>query len=588
MNDVEEIKSRLNIVEIVGEKVRLKKTGANYFGLCPFHSEKTPSFTVNEDLQIFKCFGCGESGDAIKFYQKTESLTFPEALKELAEKVGYTLSGRRSNSLNNKEESLKRKILEINRAAAEFYQENLKKKNNPGLEYIKKRGIEDKTIEIFKIGYASDSSQNLYNYLKHLGYSENEIISSGVVIKKENNIIKDKFNNRIIFSVFDQKSNIIGFSGRHIPSKADINFSPPKYLNSPQTMIYDKSKSLFGLYQAMEAIKKLNFVIVSEGQMNIISSYQSGVKNIVASLGTSFTIDHIKLLRRYTSNIYLAFDLDGAGKKALLRTLKLIYQSNLDINCKVVSWNSSLGKDPDELIQNDKQLWIDSVNKPFDPIEYFIAEFQKKYSSPTIDQKDSFLKIIMPIVASHSNQFKREEYVKKLADYFDVSEDSIEKTYKEKKWSPAGREIKKTASNNREFDEASKFPAFQNFFAILLQNWKDNKSILMSIDRDIIIDEYIHIFDAMIANIDEDNILEIKKTLIAINEEVAAKLLDELTVKKITLDENLSVKEHILKIIPMLIISSYNYVVEKFKTNSGSVELLNLKNKLANMLIIKK
>lgn len=572
MNDIDEVKSRINIVDIIGEKVRLKKAGANYFGLCPFHNEKTPSFSVNENLQIFKCFGCGESGDAIKFMMKVNNMTFPEVLEELSERTGYKLQGK-FNKAEDKELIKKRNIaLEINEIASNFFlKELIANEENPGYRYLRKRNLTVELAKVFKLGYASESYQNLIQYFTQKGYTEKNLLENGLITNK-NGRFTNKFRNRLIFSVFDTKGNIVGFSGRYIgEDKGD--FTPPKYLNSPETVVFNKSKLIFGLYQASESIRKMKFVILCEGQMNVLSSYRVGVKNIVASLGTSFTPSHLEILRRQTSSIYLSFDKDSAGKKATLRVLEMIFSSESEINVKVVAWDKSLGKDPDEVILKDEKKWFDAVNNAMDPIDYLINEFYCKTPNPTVENKNAFLKILIPLIKKHRNAVLRDEYLKSISKKLNINLDSMEKSY--------GQDISKKEIIQAKPKIISNLPNIYDYiFGIILQNWDIAKNLIFSIDRDLIIDKYLELYDCITVFIDSENVNEIFENLDEANQEI----FQDILMQKIQIDRNTSYEEHILKNIPLLMRLKYREISEKLKLEPDNNELVYLLNKLASKI----
>jgi len=575
MNDIEEIKSRINIVDVIGEKVRLKKAGVNYFGVCPFHNEKTPSFSVNENLQIFKCFGCGESGDAISFLTKINHYSFRDALEELAERVGYKLS----NSFHGKDDEFEKKkieVLEINKVALKFFQEQLLNDNsNDGYKYSKKRNITEEIITKYGIGYAPHSSQSLTKYLERIGYKSDQILKSGVVVKKDNkNLIEDKFKDRLIFTVFDIKGNPVGFSGRYIgPEKKD--FSPPKYLNSPETILFNKSKLLFGLYQAQNHIRKLKFIILTEGQMNVVSSSRVGVGNIVASLGTSFTFQHLELLRRYSNTIYLAFDKDTAGKNATFRTLEMIFGSNLDIVVKILDWDSSLGKDPDEVIAKSEKYWINSVNNPLDPIDYFLQEFNSKYPKPTFENINSFINKIVPLVQRIGNLVRRDEYLKTIARYFDINLSSLLNTFKDIK-----TEVK-IEDKNQDLVSSKHQDLYEQVFALILQNWQELKGLLLGIQREFVLDEYLELYDCMITFSDAENV----KDLYAQLEPEIAKKIENLALKPLNLDTTLSFEEHIIKNLPNMLRIKYQELSSKIEEDPENIHFINQRTQLAHFIV---
>jgi DNA primase len=569
MSDIDEVKSRVNIVDIIGEKVRLKKAGVNYFGLCPFHNEKSPSFSVNENLQIFKCFGCGASGDAFGFLMKFENASFGDVLKDLAEKVGYKLQNS-SYPKDDKIEVERKRLYELNKLTADYYKKELLKKENPGFQYAEKRNLNEELINNFGIGYASQSSQNLITKLEQMDYKSKYLIDSGLAVQKEARVV-DKFRERLIFSVFDTKGNIVGFSGRYIGEDRK-EYTPPRYLNSPETLVFNKSRSLFGLYQASEAIRKLKFVILTEGQMNVISSHRVGVRNIVASLGTSFTSSHLEILRRFTSTIYIAFDKDTAGKKATLRTLEMIFSSNLDINVKVLSWDSTLGKDPDEVIVANHKYWIESVNNPIDPIEYFIHEFEKKFPDASMDNRSALLNTIVPLVLKIKNLIKRDEYLKFIANYFDINIDSINSTFKVQE-----EKIEEFENTNIKINTNS---ISDLLFAIFLQNWSSTKGLLIGIDRDYILEDQLELFDLLSTFVDSEDIKEVYDQV----DEATANAYQELSLKRLDLDDSMTAEEHILKNIPMLLRIKYKEITDLLALDPDNDELNQKRNKIMSAL----
>lgn len=540
MNDIEAVKSRVNIVEIVSEKVRLKRSGSNYFGLCPFHSEKTPSFSVSETMQRFKCFGCSESGDVITFIMKTENLEFPEALEQLAEKVGYKLS-KKLNVKNQKEDEIVEKLLKVNKFVSDFFQQVLLNGENEGIKYARKRGLDEKLIRKFGIGYASDSHQKLTTLLEQKGVSLSNLVKFGFSVERDGKVI-DKFRNRLVFTIYNERGNVVGFSGRYF-GKEDPNFKPPKYLNSPETPVFKKSFLLFGLYQAQESIRKLNFVIITEGQMNVISSHRAGVENIVAPLGTSFTDQHLKLLSRYTSNIYFAFDRDTAGKKALFRSLEMAFKQ--DLNVKVISWDSKIGKDPDELISFNPKLWVEGINSALDPIEFIFSEFAGKYDLNNLDHVNNFLKFILPLISSHKNEVKKEFYYKYLSEKLNISVTSIKDMVNQNKQIVYER-VDKKVNDDKEFKKIE-INVFDKIFALILQNWASVKHLILALERDYLPEKYRELYDCLTLFTDIENVLEVGEN---IDQELKG-TFEDLMLLNILLDDHISTEEHIAKLIPV-------------------------------------
>jgi len=565
MNDVEAVKSRVNIVDIVSEKVTLKRSSANYFGLCPFHTEKSPSFSVNEVIQRYKCFGCGESGDVFNFIMKTENLEFGEALKELADKIGYTLTQTKQTSKDLERATKIKKVLDINTKASQWFVQQLHIKGNEGEVYFKKRKLKDSLLPIFDIGYAPDSYDALTILLRQSGYKDQEIKEFGLAkIRESDSKLIDKFRNRLMFTIRDDRGNIVGFSGRFI-GKEDPKYKPPKYLNSPETEVFKKNQLLFGLYQAKDEIKKLHFAIVTEGQMNILSSHGVGVGNIVASLGTSFTEQHIKLLSRYTKNIYLAFDKDNAGKKALVRTLAMIFKT--DLSAKVVSWDPQYGKDPDELIMVNPEYWITAVNNPIDPIEYIYVEFTKKYDIHNIDHVNNFLKTVLELISNHKNDVKKDFYIKFLADRFSIPADSLRTMMNTHKVPHRGPDKKINDDKPKLKNDIS---TYDKIFALILQNWESMKHMLLSIDREYVPDTYRDLYDCLVLFTDTDDREYIRECV----DDHVKPLYDTLLLMRIIADETISAEEHILKLFPAAYREFKVALMEELKKNPDNQELL--------------
>ncbi len=407
---IEEIKSKLDIVQVVSKYVpTLKKRGTNYFGLCPFHNEKTPSFAVNEELQIFKCFGCGEGGDVIKFLQKIEGLDFPSALERSAHMAGIEL--KKDVYKDKKYQKLyekRKKLLSANKFAIDYFHYLLleHKIGEVARRYAKKRKIPIKILKEYKIGYAPDGFDNLKKFLVKKGFSLKELVDFGLLVNK-NGHIYDKFRDRLMFPIFNIQGDVIGFSGRIL----NKNALGPKYLNSPETLIYQKKKNLYGLYQAKEEIRKKDFVILVEGNIDILSSAKIDFKNIVCPLGTALTLEQCQLISRYTKNVYLAFDSDEAGKKAIVRSLALLDQ--LSINVKVLNLHGF--QDVDELIRNNENLWSDVVKNPIEVFDYLINTFKQSYDLGNIKDKLRFIDNLKMFINSLHDKTEIEEYIKKIA-----------------------------------------------------------------------------------------------------------------------------------------------------------------------------
>ncbi len=405
-DQIDAIKEALDIVAIINGYVpSLKRSGRNYFGLCPFHKEKTPSFSVNPDLKLFKCFGCGEGGDVIKFISRIEGLEFPKALQLAADKAGIVLK-RSFNPESDKIAKEKKRLLEANELTAKYYNYLLlsHKLGEPGRAYVKKRKLREQELKKFLIGYAPNGFNNLKNFLLKRGFSLTELISWGLLVEK-NGKIYDKFRNRLMFTIVDHQGDVVGFSGRLI----DPEGLGPKYLNSPETIVYKKSKTLFGLYHAKDSMRKESFVVLVEGNVDILSSHKVGIENIVAPLGTALTIDQVKLIKRYCDSIYFALDTDSAGQKALERDLPLIDQAQL----KAFVLDLGKYKDVDELIVAGED-WPSVATKPIEVVPYFIDSLKDKYDFSKAFSKTEYIRKILGFISKTNDVLLQNDYLHRL------------------------------------------------------------------------------------------------------------------------------------------------------------------------------
>lgn len=361
-NQIEEIRSRLDVVDIVGKYVQLKQAGKNFSGLCPFHSEKTPSFIVSPELQRYKCFGCGASGDIFNFVQNIEHIDFPETLEKLAKEAGVELVKPKDNTRYSRLE-------EINKRAAIFFYKSLHNpKNIKALEYVKERGITDESIKTFGIGFSSDNNGLLDYIQKETKYSKEELLRSGIFVEKEGKI-RSKFFLRIMFPIRSSSGKVIAFTGRVLPG----NDFGPKYMNSPETEIYHKKDNLYGQYESRQEIRKLDLAIVCEGTTDVISAHQIGVKNIVAPLGTALTKEQLEKLSKLSKNILFLFDNDSAGQQALERGFLL----SQGLGLSTYAANTSPYKDIDELISKQPELFFKIIKKRIDTFTYMFTEYIK-------------------------------------------------------------------------------------------------------------------------------------------------------------------------------------------------------------------
>ncbi len=357
---LEEIKDRIDIVDMISDYVHLKKTGQNWKGLCPFHSEKTPSFTVSPAKQIFHCFGCGSGGDIFTFLVRYENLTFPEALRMLAGRAGVTLEESRKSVVKAGE---KETLFNMHRDALEFFQHNLAKSNR-AMEYLKSRGIDIDARKVFSLGYAPKSWNNLLTYLGRKGYKQETVNKAGLAVKGERGYY-DTFRDRVIFPIYDLKGDVTAFGGR------SIDASEPKYLNSPETLIFNKRRVLYGLDRAKSFIKETGTALFMEGYLDVITAHMHGFSNAVAPLGTAFTQEHGKLIKRFTGNVVLVFDSDTAGIKAAGNAADILFESGLDV--KVLSLPAK--EDPDGFLRkNGREAFSRLLEHPLSIIEFYMMQ----------------------------------------------------------------------------------------------------------------------------------------------------------------------------------------------------------------------
>lgn len=400
-NQIAEIKDRLDIVQVIEKYVHLKQTGKNFVGICPFHKEKTPSFIVSPDIQRYKCFGCNASGDIFNFIQNIENLDFPETLEKLANMAGVEL---RKFKVNTRYQNLE----EINYIATKYYFNQLKK-NKKALDYVKGRGFTDESIKLFGIGYAPAFSNKLFIKKLLSTFSRKDLADSGIFTMK-NSILKEKFRDRIMFPIRSKRGTVIGFTGRIMPD----NKWGPKYLNTPETLIFHKKDNLFAQYESRQEIRKLDIAIICEGSTDVISAHQNGYKNIVAPLGTSLTIEQLENLSNLTNNILFFFDSDEAGQMALIRGFKLA--SSLGMN--PYATNSKPFKDIDEMMQKNPKKMQELLDNKVEAFSYILAEVIKDKDLNKLEDINKVKKIIEPILESVKDENTKALYMRK---YYNIT-----------------------------------------------------------------------------------------------------------------------------------------------------------------------
>lgn len=415
-----DIFSQNDIVDYVSQYVKLKKNGRDYTGLCPFHKEKSPSFHVNQEKQLFHCFGCGAGGNLVQFVMRSEGLDFVEAVKLMADRAGIILP-EDDMPIDDKLYRKKKRMLEINKTAARFYYEMLTKDNagKKGIDYLKKRAIDAKTITKYGLGYAPESFDSLKKYMNKLGYTDGELLDAGLLVSRNGKTL-DKFRARVIFPIIDLRGNVIAFGGRIVDASEKDGYKPPKYLNSPDTPVFNKGKNLFSLNLAKKDCAEK--CILCEGYMDVISVYKAGITSIVATLGTALTEDQAKLLLKYTDEILLCYDSDEAGQAATKRAIDVI--TGVNGRCRVMQLKGA--KDPDEYINKNgtarfKEVMLSAVPST----EYLINQVHKKYNLDTEDGKILFVEETSGILSKIQNAIEVDAYVKKISDETEISKDAI-------------------------------------------------------------------------------------------------------------------------------------------------------------------
>ena len=410
---IEEVRQNNDVVDVISQYVHLSRKGRNYFGLCPFHNEKSPSFSVSPDRQIFHCFGCGVGGNVYTFLMKIEGITFKEALETLAEKANIQLPVLESG-IDNSREELKAKVYKVNEYTAEFYHQNLYKPTaKPAQEYIKKRRLNQETLESFKIGY-SGKFDELYRALKEQGFEEKEILESGLVNKNSNGTYIDRYRNRLMFPICDVRGKVIAFGGRVLDD------SKPKYINSPENVVYSKGRHLFGLNLAKkESAKK---IVIVEGYMDVVSLHQRGIKNVVGALGTALTEQQGWLLRKTTEQVILGFDADGAGQNAIARSMEIL--QNMGCDMRVLQIEGA--KDPDEyIVKYGEGRFKLEIENAISLIEFKVKNLKKEYNLENSGDKIKFLREISKILSKVDSTIEREIYIEKIAKGYNISKEAI-------------------------------------------------------------------------------------------------------------------------------------------------------------------
>lgn len=412
---IEEVRSRNDIVDVISTYVKLQKKGSSYFGLCPFHNEKSPSFSVSRDKQMYYCFGCGAGGNVFTFIMEYENYTFVEALKLLAQRAGVELPEEEYSKEAKERASLKSTLLEINKQAAKYYYVQLQgQQGKIGKDYLLGRGLSEETITAFGLGYSNKYSDDLHQYLHKQGYSDELLAKAGLISIDERNGVYDKFWNRVMFPIMDVNNRVIGFGGRVMGD------AKPKYLNSPETEIFDKSRNLYGLNRARTSRK--HYFLICEGYMDVIALHQAGFTNAVASLGTALTTGHANLLKRYVSEVYLTYDSDEAGTKAALRAIPILKDAG--ISAKVIRMDPY--KDPDEFIKNlGAEAFEERINQAKNGFMYSLEVLERDYDMHSPEGKTQFHKEVARRLTTFEEEVERNNYIEAVAERYRIGFENL-------------------------------------------------------------------------------------------------------------------------------------------------------------------
>lgn len=460
---VDEIRQRTDLVSLINEYIKLERRGKNMVGLCPFHNEKTPSFSVSPDKQLYHCFGCGASGNVFSLIMQMENLTFPEAAHYLASKAGVTVPEKKAQTGM---ESLKDKIYRLNELAARYYTHHLH--NSEGgkkaYNYLLKRGIKQEAIELFKLGYAPAGWTDFYNFALKKGAPPDLMVKSGLVSPGREKGYYDRFRDRVMFPIFNISGKIAGFGGR---TMSEGDKSGPKYLNSPETPVFDKGNMLYGLNLAREEIRRQKKAIVTEGYTDVITAYQAGIKNCVASLGTALTAEQGRLLRNQADTVVTAYDSDTAGQAATWRGLAILQSTG----CLVEVAEMPEGSDPDTFIRrNGPEKFHDLVSEALPLIKYRLQQLKKRHDLTSDKGRIDFIEELMPFLLTAVNQIEQDYYLKKAAEILGIEEDALRRELKKRRSYDNRKWKKEDLSKEIEPQKISLRPEEKNILSLMLQS----------------------------------------------------------------------------------------------------------------------
>ena len=555
---IERIKDSNNIVDVIGQYVTLKRKGTTYFGLCPFHREKTPSFAVSETKQVYHCFGCHNGGTVIQFLQNIENISFREAIEILAERARIELPKVQDTYYDIKQEKKREMAYKINEMASNYFMKSLvdvnDKTNKLAQEYVKKRKLNKQMIIDFKIGY---SKIGLVKYLVSHGIKEEDIIAVGLAYRRDNNSIVDRFINRLMFTLKDIKGRVIGFTGR----KLDDNLDVAKYINTNENIVYSKGNNLYGLDIAKNYSR--NEMIIVEGNMDAISLHQRDIRNVVASMGTALTEKQARLILRYTKNVKIAYDSDAAGEEATIRGLDILDKLGADV--RVVKYEGA--KDPDEyIIKFGKESFLKQVKNSISLFEFKLENVSKKYNLENISDKVKFMGEVLELLLKIRNSAERDIYIKEISKKYGISVESIylEIEKKEKNIKTDGisaeaflenvkKETEKDLKNDKEKTEKiKKYTEELILIKVLIYNKSARVNFKNNISLSVISDELnMKTIDNIIQNIDLDEVKLIDKLLL--DEEISKKITEILSRDDNIFKSDMNIEEK----DPMIVLKSF-------------------------------
>ncbi|WP_027338674.1 DNA primase [Halonatronum saccharophilum] len=545
---IEQVRLSNDIIDLISDYTKLEVGGKSYKGLCPFHEEKTPSFNVNPTEQLYYCFGCGAGGDIFNFVMDIEGLNFVEAVQNLADRAGISVAKNQDEKKLRKKRDEKRELIEIHNLATRFYNYLLVDSDYGEVAkgYLQERGFDSKVMDNFKLGFAPDRWQGLYKFLKNKGYSDGILDKSGLVIpRKKGKGYYDRFRNRVIFTIFNHRGDAIGFGGRIIDED-----DYPKYLNSPETIIFDKGKNLYGLNWAKRSIQKSNEAIIVEGYTDLLRAHQLGIENVVASLGTALTNNQAKLLKRYANVVYIAYDSDTAGEKATLRGLDVLKKEGL--NVKVITLPE--GEDPDDFLKSKGKVAFEELKASSSSLmEFKINKILEESNFKDIDAKVGVVEEIVALLSRLNNQVEIEEYSKVVANKLNIGIDIIKQEINKYKVKGLDEDRKSNSRNNInkikiEEVKDSRFKLHLKTVDELLRSVLKNPSLIKKFKDeldpvDFIKEEYQELVALIYKSYSDNNKLEVNNLLKIISDDKVKRLLLRLSVQE---EDSLSYTEEMI------------------------------------------